>query len=200
MRGQQWAGLALVLLSACRPGAEAQNPDVQSFEYYLRWSAARFEQAHPQRQSWWMPPAQAELPPEYQRAFSLRLTFEHDKKQVTALWQSRMVADAETFQRQQRSYGEKTYGRIMQALAARPLTCEQRVGPGWAGPAPEMMRLTSAQGDTLFYAGGPNGPDGPGETLRKRGLRLYLCGRGLMTEIEKLRADLSSSAPLENLP
>jgi hypothetical protein len=190
----------LVLLSACRPPAESPTSDLQRLEYYLRWSASRFEQEHPQRQSWLMPPAHAELPPEHQRAFSLRLTFDHGKKQVVALWQSRMVTDAETFQRQERTYGDKTYDGMMAALNANPLTCEQRVEPGWAGPSPEMLRLTTPQGETVFYAGGPNGPDGPDEALSKRGLRRYLCGRNLMGEIEKLRADLSSSAPLENIP
>lgn len=174
-------GLSLLLLQvACasrEPASQEVANQVQSIDYFLRWRHSDFEA----RYAWLnllLPAAQAELPPEYQKAFSLQIQLQHSRQQLELDYHAQQVIDDSSHQYAHQQLGAQDYQALMQALA-QPIGCETQVEPGWAGPAASFVRLKYPEREDWLYASDSDGSDGPGESLSLKGTRRYLCNSAL---------------------
>lgn len=188
----KWGLLAItgLLLMASLPPTQ-----VTSVEYFVRWQRSEFRHHHGSQISWlkwFIPPAYAELPPQYQRAFSLYLQLNHSQKNIQAEWYARMVMEPESFRYSHKTYALKDYQRLLKNLNGK-IRCESHVGIGWSGPSPEYIRIKTEQSQQLFYASlnEKNGPDGP---QGKEGERQYLCSQALADQLQTFRQDLHALA------
>lgn len=163
---------------------------LESLEYFLRWDYTDFAQ----RYAWHsrlfrqlphllLPAAHAELPPQYQKAFSLRIIPQHTTQQLSIHYHEQMVTDDSTHRSQHFESGTEAYNQL-QTLLAKPLSCTQRVAPGWVGPAPELLRIhyqqTASRPEDLMFAHTQNkGLAGPSEEEYRAHKRRYLCNESL---------------------
>lgn len=192
MKKHLWAlGLLLTLQTPAfamgwfQPAPEAFNR-LESLEYFLRWDYTDFDQ----RYSWHsrllsklpdllLPPAYAELPPAYQKAFSLRIIPQHKKKRLSIEYHEQMVTNDSTHKVRRFESTTEDYAQL-QRLFEKPLSCLQRAEPGWVGPAPELLRVSYQQAasrpeDLIFASTQKQGSAGPSEEEYKAHQRRYLC-------------------------
>lgn len=156
---------------------------IHSLDYYHRWTHADFSA----RYAWlnrFLPAAQAELPPEYQEAFSLLIEIDHQGQQLKISWHEQMVMDASTHHHKKKHTGKTEY-QILMALLNQPIACETQVEKGWAGPAPKYLELEYAEHSDRIYVGGTRGPEGPGVDLSEKERRRYLCQDELLDFLQK---------------
>jgi len=199
--GKKVGTLALGLLSvgllaflpgcALKPDPASQNLD--SVEYFQRMDRqdflAKFGFLPPLLDSL-MPPALAELPPQYQTAFSLFLRFDHDQRQIQAEYHYQKIMDPETHVQARKTLDEAAYHLWLKRLNGTDLVCLSEVGMGWSGPAPEYLRLRRKEGTLLIYAGSKNGPEGPDREEGNKGLRRHLCQEEVQNQLDALIAQL----------
>ena len=180
------AGMLLSMSSCAWLQGQAQpTPDIQSLDYHLRWSHAEFAQ----RYAWLnflMPPAHAELPPQYQNAFSLMLRFDHQAQSLEAVYHEQMVIDNQTHRSFTRRYGAAKYTEIMTLIQAPKFICQSSVRPGMVGPAPELLTLDYADKSVWVYPSGDSGYDGPGDS---EGVRRHLCTDTLEKSLQAMIAE-----------
>ena len=194
-RSKFWLSTLLISLStgSLLAGCAARPPEAGQLlrlEFYQRWTHSDFSAAWlPEAWAWLDPAARAELPPQYQSAFSLVLEPVAGVQALDARYHYRMVTDASTQRRALRRYGSEVYQRLQTETSGK-VACESKVSPGWAGPAPKLLRLDYSDRSELLYVGGPQGPDGPGRT--EQGLRRYLCREGLQALLGEILAELDS--------
>ena len=163
-----------------------QNPPgerLKTLEYYHRWGHNTFKT----RYSWLnriLPAANAELPPEYQEAFSLLIQVNHQAQSLNISWHEQMVMDDTSHHHKQTQTGQAEYQTLM-ALLNQPIACETKVEMGWAGPAPKYINLEYREHRDSFYVGGAKGPEGPGIDLTEKEVRRYLCQDELLEFLQK---------------
>ncbi|HEY9844181.1 MAG: hypothetical protein ACAI44_06425 [Candidatus Sericytochromatia bacterium] len=180
-----------VLLSGCA-GVKAATQRLQRLEYYQRWTRPSFPQASSARPGLGASAALAELPPQYQSAFSLVLEPDAVAQALDAEYHFQMVADPATHKQAKQRLGAEAYRRLME-LVSQPMVCEASVEPGWAGPAPEILSLDYGERSDSLYVGGPNGPAGPGQELRSQNKRRYLCNDQLLDFLGEVVSKLKPS-------
>lgn len=178
--------LSLALLSllagcASRPEAQAKIPN--RIEYYLRWNQSEFKSQHSFNpiktlthtlSQWVMPAAQAEIPPQYQHAFSLVITPVAGKQELQAEYHSRMVTDPSTYFTASKRLDSNAYQRL-EAASKQKIACEAKGQNGWAGPAPALLSLEFPEQKLMLYVDGAEGPSGPRDSNRRH----YLCNQGI---------------------
>jgi hypothetical protein len=163
---------------------------LESLEYFLRWDYTDFDQ----RYSWrarllskipdlLLPAAHAELPPQYQKAFSLRIIPQHKLQRLRIEYHEQMVTNDRTHKAQRFESNTQAYARL-ESLLSKPLSCTQGAEPGWVGPAPELLRVSYKQKasrpeDLIFADPTGKGSAGPSEEEYKRNTRRYLCNEAL---------------------
>ena len=196
---QRWliSGLGLCLLlsqTACasREAAFQDSNQIESIDYFLRWQHSDFE-AHYAWLNLLMPAAHAELPPQYQKAFSLHVEVQHSSQQIKLDYHSQQVIDDSTHQHIQQQLGAADYLLLMLALK-QGVACENKVEPGWVGPAPALLRLQYPDYEDWLYANGSEGADGPGEKLSAQNTRRYLCNTDFSALLSRWIQDLKKSA------
>lgn len=177
------------LLAGCI-GVKAATPRLQRLEYYQRWTRPQFPQASSARPG--LGTSVAELPPQYQSAFSLVLEADAVAQALDAEYHFQMVADPATHKQAKQRLGAEAYRRLME-LVSQPMVCEASVEPGWAGPAPEILSLDYGERSDSLYVGGPNGPAGPGQELRSQNKRRYLCNDQLLDFLGEVVSKLKPS-------
>ena len=156
--------------------------NLQALEYFLRWDYTDFNQRYSWQQhalQWfWGAPAHAELPPEYQKAFSLRVLPDHRQQQLQVNYHEQMVIDDKSHRWGSFTADKQSYQEL-KSLLTQQISCTQGAEQGWAGPAPQMLRLSYRNGSQpqhLMYADtSPRGPAGPSEEEYKKSVRRYLC-------------------------
>lgn len=169
-----------------------------SLEYFLRWDYTDFDQ----RYSWrsrlmaklpeiLMPAAHAELPPEYQKAFSLRVLPQHAQQRLQISYHEQMVTQDSTHQGQRFESRTEDYAQL-KSLLEKPMACTQTVEPGWVGPAPELLRVSYQKAKDkpeylLFAEMSKSGAAGPSEEDYKAHKRRYLCNPALKQWLQKQR-------------
>ena len=181
------------LLAGCI-GVKAATPRLQRLEYYQRWTRPQFPQASSARPG--LGTSVAELPPQYQSAFSLVLEADAVAQALDAEYHFQMVVDPASHKQARQRLGADAYKRLME-LSALPLACEAEVEPGWAGPAPEVLSLDYGERLDTLYVGGPNGPAGPGQELREQHRRRYLCNPEMKAFLSETIQKLQEKAPEE---
>lgn len=184
----------LLSLGACASREPVPQPSNQvvSIDYFLRWQHADFAARYAFLNRL-LPAAQAELPPEYQKAFSLQIQLQHASQQLELDYHAQQVIDDSSHQHAHQQLGAQDYQALMLALA-QPIGCETQVEPGWAGPAPILLRLQYPEREDWLYASGNNGSDGPGEALSARNTRRYLCNSGLSDLLNRWVESIKKSA------
>lgn len=184
----------LAHLPACALKPDQAHENLESLEYFQRMDRQDFLAKYgflPPIFDSLMPPAMAELPPQYQTAFSLYLRFDHEKRQIQAEYHYQKMIDPATHVQARKTLDEKTYYRWLKRLNAPDLVCQSEVGRGWSGPAPEYLRLRRKESATLrIYAGGQNGPEGPDNESESKGLRRHLCQAETQAELDALITQL----------
>lgn len=168
-------------------------PELQkltSLEYFLRFNRQEFLNSQDpninpklrQEQLSWlkllMPPALAELAPQYQQLFSLHLSFDHAARSFRAQWRYQMATDPSTAEYAQKTFGPDAYAQLAQDLALKPLACAGNQEQ-LAGPAPTLLTFSTAQGSATYQANG-HVAAGP-----------YICQDGLLKELVAIRSELS---------
>lgn len=172
--------LALLgLLTGCASQPEAQAKVPNRIEYYLRWNQSEFKSQHSFNpiktiSHWVMPAAQAELPPQYQHAFSLVITPVAGKQELQAEYHSRMVTDASTYFTASKRLDKQAYQRL-EAASKQKIACETKGQNGWAGPAPALLSIEFPEQKLMLYVDGAEGPSGPRDSNKRH----YLCNQGI---------------------
>ena len=167
-----------------------------SVEYFLRWDITDFEQ----RYSWgarlmaklpelFIPPAHAELPPEYQKAFSLRVIPQHAQQRLKISYHEQMVTRDGTHKTKQFEASAEEY-TTLKKLLSKPISCTHTVEPGWVGPAPELLQVNYQKAPKqpehfIFAETRKTGGAGPSEEDYKRNTRRYLCNADLKRWLQK---------------
>ncbi len=192
----KFLSLALLsLLAGCASQPEAQAKVPNRIEYYLRWNQTEFKSQHsfnPLKSlthtlsQWLMPAAQAELPPQYQHAFSLVITPVAGKQDLQAEFHSSMVTDPSTYFTASKRLGNKAYQRL-EASAKQKIACEAKGLNGWAGPAPALLSIEFPEQKLMLYVDGPEGPPGPRDNNRRH----YLCNQGMSDFLKDAVAQLA---------
>jgi hypothetical protein len=188
-------GLLMLALAGC--AMRQPETELPSLEYYQRWTRATFQAEHawlPQALGWLLPEAHAELPPQYQSAFSLVIEPLAGQQALDAEYHSQMVMEPATHQQARQRLGAEAYAQY-QAAIGQKLACETQVEAGWAGPAPKILRLDYANRRQLLYVGGPSGPAGPEREADERNTRRYLCNAGLEAFLGEVMATLKVKQP-----
>lgn len=188
-----WAA-APGLASAPKPAAPTPDPVqpmLKRVEYYQRWTQGQFPKA-----TGLLPSGTArlaELPPQYQSAFSLALIPNATTRTLAAEYHAQMVMEPNTHKSAQKTLGQDAFAKLLQ-LTAKKVDCESTVEPGWAGPAPKMLSLSfrNRRGEERLYVGGAQGPAGPGEAAYKQNKRHYLCNDELLRFLDGV---ISQMAP-----
>lgn len=166
--------MLLCALSGCSKALPSSDfESLKSIDYFLRWEHGEFA---PQQS--WLPAARAELPPQYQEAFSLYIKPNHSTQTLQAEFYERMVTDDKSQKFYKKSLQSSEYNAL-KTLLGQKFQCQTQVQHGWVGPAPRMMRLSFATKDHLFYVGGARGPAGPQKDLYESKTRSYLCSKEL---------------------
>ncbi|MBT9544221.1 MAG: hypothetical protein IV090_02395 [Candidatus Sericytochromatia bacterium] len=184
----------LLPLPGCALKPDQAHENLESLEYFQRMDRQDFLAKYgflPPIFDSLMPPAMAELPPQYQTAFSLFLRFDHEMRQIQAEYHYQKMIDPSTYVQARKTLDEKTYHSWLKRLNAPDLACQSEVGRGWSGPAPEYLRLRRKESATLLiYAGGNNGPEGPDDESESKGLRRHLCQAETQAELDALITQL----------
>lgn len=183
----------LLLLPSCATQPEPGAENLISIEYFQRMDRQDFLAKFgflPPLMDHLMPPALAELPPQYQTAFSLYLQFDHDKRQLLAEYHYQKLIDPQSHVSARKTLSESDYTHWLKRIEKQNLICQTQVSPGWSGPAPEYLLLRHKDSSRLIYAGGKNGPDGPDRSLSEQGLRAHLCQDELQAELDALIAQM----------
>lgn len=160
--------------------------NLESIEYFLRWDHTDFAQRYSwqvQAFAWfWGAPARAELPPKYQKAFSLHILPDHRQHTLQIRYHEQIVMDDNSHKTGDFTAGKPDY-QALQALLSQKISCTHSAEPGWAGPAPHMLSLSYRNGSLpqhLIYANtSSRGPAGPSEEEYKASVRRYLCNEKL---------------------
>lgn len=207
MKKHLWAlGLLLVLQTPGFAMGWFQPPPERferlvSLEYFLRWDYTDFDQRYSwhshlwhQVPEWLFPAAHAELPPRYQKAFSLRIIPQHAKQRLSLYYHEQMVTDDSTHKAKVFERGAEDYAQL-QHLFSEPLGCTHKAEAGWVGPAPELLRMhyrsaASQPRDLIFADASPQGAAGPSEEDYRANQRRYLCNKALK---EWLRQQVSTA-------
>ena len=192
-RAAALAGLIVFGLAGCAAKQPAGD-SLTRLEYYQRMTRSEFKSAHawlPQALAWLDPAAHAEIPPQYQSAFSLVLEPLAGEEAIDAEYHFQMVTDDSTHKHARLRLGAADYRRL-QALAQSKLACESSVEQGWAGPAPVMLSLQYSDRSDTLYVGGPDGPDGPSRELSEQNKRRYLCSDALKAYLDEVLGRLES--------
>ncbi len=185
-------GLCLLLASTACASREPDADQLESLDYFLRWQHTDFEA----RYAWLnllLPAAQAELPPEYQDAFSLHVNLQHSSQQLELDYHAQRVIDDKSHLHAHQQLGPADYQLLMQALK-QPIACENQVEPGWVGPASVYLSLQYPEREDWLYATGAEGPDGPAKILSEKSTRRYLCNPVLADLLNRWVQDLKKSA------
>ena len=175
---------SLLFIQSCSwfSNQPSATQDIQSLDYHLRWDHAEFSAQY----AWinlLMPPAHAELPPQYQEAFSLYIVWDHSKQELALEYHKQMVMDPETHVHFKQKLGAQAYAELTKLLSRDPLICKYKVEPGMAGPAPRILNLKYTDKVRYVYPSGSSGYDGPGNN---DGIRYALCQNDLETYLQKL--------------
>ncbi len=185
-------GLGAQTRSPVRAGAfKSDNPgafsELKSLEYHLRWDHDEFS-AH---YAWHLiPPAKAELPPQYQKAFSLKVWPNHRLKTLKVEYHEQMVTDDSTHRSGKATLKTDSYETLAKLLS-EPIACKNTVDPGWVGPSPEYLHLDYKSSRlSLFASLRSEGPAGPGRELSGNAQRRYLCNKDLMQWLQARRRDV----------
>lgn len=179
----------LALLPACALKPDPAHENLESVEYFQRMDRQDFLAKYgflPPLIDSLMPPALAELPPQYQTAFSLFLRFDHDKHQIQAEYHYQKMIDPGTHVQARKTLNEQAYRTWLKHFNSPDLACESQVGQGWAGPAPAYLQVRRKESSLLLYAGGKQGPEGPESAYAAKGLRHYLCQADLQAQLDAL--------------
>ena len=145
---------------------------LNSLEYHLRWDNERFKSHY----AWhFIPSAKAELPPQYQNAFSLKITPNHKKKTLHLEYHKQMVADDKTYRYGSLTSSTENYNQLANYLS-QPIECTNSVERGMVGPSPEYLALNYKKSTVwLFASTSERGYAGPGKENREKAKRAYLC-------------------------
>lgn len=201
-----------LMLASCWPWSQDNAAqEIQSLDYHLRWDHGDFraeygaanttlrlglhaalDSALDSLSQGLMPPAHAELPPQYQEAFSLFVQFDHAARKLRLEYHEQMVMDPQTHRSFKQTLGPQEYQLLMALLSEDPLVCQSRVEPGMVGPAPKMLVLNYLDQALWVYPSGSTGYDGPGGS---EGTRRYLCKPELQSYLqERIRQGLQGQA------
>lgn len=176
--------IILLSLSGCWSAVSSHHSaGIKTLEYYHRWTHADFSA----RYAWLnhlLPAAQAELPPEYQEAFSLLINVDHRAQKLELSWHEQMVQDDASHHHKTKQTGKAEYQALM-ALLNQPIACETQVEIGWVGPAPKYLELEYTEHRDRLYVGGARGPEGPGRALAEKERRRFLCQDELLDFLQK---------------
>lgn len=177
--------ILLLATGSCwrQPAPEGQNA-WQELEYYQRWKHSEFEARH----AWFnrlLPAAQAELPPEHQRAFALRLNKDPASGSVYASYHAQKVLYPDSHQHHSYALTAAEAAALNQQLQ-NPVSCLSSAEPGWVGPAPKQLLIRFSQRKEWLFAGGPEGPAGPDSSLYQQKQRRYLCQPGLLSLLSQI--------------
>ena len=152
---------------------------LDTLEYYLRWDHERFKSHHAWRL---IPPANAELPPQHQKAFSLRLNINHRKQRLVLIYHEQMVTRDATHHTGKLTLSHAAYDEL-KTMLSEPVICQSQVSGRWVGPAPAYLRFDyGKRALRIFASENPQGPAGPGSEHKDR--RFYLCNSVLKTWLE----------------
>lgn len=179
--------LLLLTASSCwrqAAGDPAAQNIWQTLEYYQRWRHSEFEARH----AWFnqlLPAAWAELPPEHQRAFALRLQKDPASGAVSASYHFQKVLYPESHQHHSYPLTASEQATLNQLLS-KPVSCLSTVEPGWVGPAPKQLLIDFGAYEEWLFVGGPEGPAGPGSSLYQQNQRRYLCQPGLLSLLSQI--------------
>ena len=208
----EWSVLCLLFWTTTalpgRAGSWYSTPpesfnDLQTLEYFLRWDATDFTQRYshvptPWKLTLWHwlvgAPARAELPPEYQKAFSLRVQLAHSHHTLHLSYHYQRVIDDQSHHHAERILEKVAYDEF-KALWSEPVSCTRPAPGDWVGPSPELIQLRYAHTPTrphhlIFASTKATGPSGPSEEEYKAGQRRYLCTPRLKQWLLKQRQAL----------
>lgn len=180
--------LAILIVGAVfgQGSGEAAAPvAVKRIEYYQRWTQSQFPQSKPGSD------LSAELPPEYQRAFSLVILPDAAHQTLDVDYHAMMLMRPASHQHLHRKLGRGDYLKLT-GLLNQKLACESAVESGWAGPAPVLIRIERAGSSLELYTGGAQGPAGPDEASYRRNQRYYLCQDALPRYLEQVMRQLQA--------
>lgn len=157
---------------------------VKSIEYYLRWDHDKFKSHYAWRL---IPPANAELPPQYQKAFALKVWPNHRKKSLVIHYNEQMVTDDKSHRSGKLNLTSSDY-EVLSKILAQPITCSNKTERGWVGPSPEYLNVQYTASELLIFASSnPNGPTGPTAAISEQGKRMYLCNTQLQDWLKAQR-------------
>jgi len=169
----------MVLLSSCllfKPTPSDRS--YESLEYFQRMDRQDFLSKYSWN-TWLIPAANAELPPQYQNAFSLYLRLDPQNEKLSAEYHFQRMIDPKSHVFIKRVLESEDYQSLSKLLEKQDLICTSQVERSWVGPAPKLLRLSRPDSKDLIYADGPGGPEGPSQELAKAGKRRHLCSEEL---------------------